>query len=773
MTQVAPPLLGGDFIQTTLTDLSTKGYRCIPAALNQEGAPQPLGGFREGQQYPSTDPLWQQATMIAICQADTLMLDLDGYKPNAADQTTIAAYLGITPQQLQAAMVQAAPERQSYHWLFRLTEGVSDRIVGNCGKWLPHVDLRLGTNNQLIYVKPGKHLTFPPVHTIQPLDLSRVLVPFPQRVEPVLTGLPVTLSESTTIKGAALLREMCDKLRTVTEGGRNAALNDTALIVAHYVGGGEISQTDAEAALTEAALAIGLNPGETASTIRSGMTRGVKEPKRCAMTPQEVFSSGLATPTPRPVPVPDTPISRDPVQRNGFQFLAGTDLAAHFRGCVYIASQHRVLTEAGKLMKPEVFNAAFGGYVFSIDASNDKTTRKAFEAFTESQAYHFPRADRLAFRPELTPGSIFTEAGTDYVNCYYPYHGERIPGDVEPMLNHMKLLIPNDRDREILMSWVASCIQNPGKKHQWSPVLVGTEGNGKSLIGKIVRYALGDRYTAEPRSNQLGGQFNGWIENKLFAIIEEVHMNGRREMMDSMKPLITNSVIEVEKKGVDSYDADNRCNILLCTNHKDAVIKTRNDRRYAIIYTGQQTMDDRRRDGMVGDYFSKLWDWFRLGGFAACADYFDKYPVTVNMLGDAPETSSTDEAIAQTMGGVEQEILEAVDEGRCGFAGGWISSFALDNLIEHIRAGRQIPPRKRGELLKTLGYEPHPALRNGRCNNPVAVDGGRKPKLYIKQGHIHANLQRPAEVERHYAAAQGDPVERGKVEMTEQRGVAE
>lgn len=758
-----------EFITTMRDDLIVKGYRVIPA---KDG--RPLCGFKEGQLYPPNDPIWQQANMIAICQLDTVAVDLDGYNDGSADAATIAAYLGLSAEQLEAARVQSAHERNSHHWMFRLPAGVSANFSGNVGQWLPSVDLRFGSNNQLLFVKEGKEQRFPPVHDIQPLDLSRVLVQFPPKVTPpVGTGLPVTLSESTTVKGAALLREMCDKLAQQQEGGRNAALNTTSVIIGHYVGGGEIAMCDAEAELTRVALTIGLNPGETAATIRSGMTRGVKEPKRCAMTAQEVFASGLATPTPRPVPVPDAPISRDPVQRDGFQFLAGTDLANHFRGCVYIASQHRILTEAGKLMKPEVFNAAFGGYVFSIDASNDKTTRKAFEAFTESQAYHFPRADRLAFRPELTPGSIFTEAGTDYVNCYYPYHGERVPGDVEPMLNHMKLLIPNERDREILMSWVASCIQNPGKKHQWSPVLVGTEGNGKSLIGKIVRYALGDRYTAEPRSNQLGGQFNGWIENKLFAIIEEVHMNGRREMMDSMKPLITNSVIEVEKKGVDSYDADNRCNILLCTNHKDAVIKTRNDRRYAIIYTGQQTMDDRRRDGMTGDYFSKLWDWFRTGGFAACADYFDKYPVTVNMLGDAPETSSTDEAIAQTMGGVEQEILEAVDEGRCGFAGGWVSSFALDNLIEHIRAGRQIPPRKRGELLKTLGYELHPALRNGRCNNPVAVDGGRKPKLYIRQGHIHANLQRPAEVERHYAAAQGDPVARGAVEMTEQRGVAE
>ncbi|MGL5776662.1 MAG: primase-helicase family protein, partial [Aeromonas veronii] len=376
----------------------------------------------------------------------------------------------------------------------------------------------------MIYVKDGKEQRFPPVHAIQPLDLSRMLVPFPKRAAAPVSNGPVTLSGSTSTKGAALLREMCDKLAQQQEGGRNAALNEVALITGHYVGGGEIAKSDAEQALTEAALAIGLSQGETAATIRSGLERGIKEPKRCAMSAAEVFAAGIATPTPRIV----ESVNKEPVMRTGHQYLAGTTLVEHFAGCVYVTGQHRILTPNGDLMRPEVFNAAFGGYVFALDGEGLKTTKKAFEAFTESQCYHFPQADALRFRPEMAPGAIFVEAGRKYVNCYVPAHGERVAGDVSLFIDHMERLIPDAGDREILMSWIASCIQNPGKKHQWSPVLVGTEGNGKSLIGKIVRYALGDRYTAEPRSSQLGGKFNGWIENKLFGIIEEIHMGGRR-----------------------------------------------------------------------------------------------------------------------------------------------------------------------------------------------------------------------------------------------------
>ena len=107
------------------------------------------------------------------------------------------------------------------------------------------------------------------------------------------------------------------------------------------------------------------------------------------------------------------------------------------------------------------------------------------------------------------------------------------------------------------------------------------------------------------------------------------------------------------------------------------------------------------------------------------------------------------------MGSIEQEILEAIDETRVGFMGGWVSSMALDRLFQGINASRKIPPNKRREVLQTLGYDWHPALYKGRTNNVIMIDDGKKPRLYIKNGHIHANLTNPAEVSRLYQEAQG------------------
>jgi hypothetical protein len=119
----------------------------------------------------------------------------------------------------------------------------------------------------------------------------------------------------------------------------------------------------------------------------------------------------------------------------------------------------------------------------------------------------------------------------------------------------------------------------------------------------------------------------------------------------------------------------------------------------------------------------------------------------------APKTSSTAEAISAGQGRIEGEILEAIDEGRPGFIGGWVSSKRLDDLLEHSRASKIIPRNKRRALMQSLGFDYHPALNDGRVNNIIITEGG-KPRLYIRNDHISRNLTTCADVVKAYEKAQ-------------------
>ncbi len=449
-----------------------------------------------------------------------------------------------------------------------------------------------------------------------------------------------------------------------------------------------------------------------------------------------------------------------PSMVQGSSFVNNDMQLTLFAGCVYVQDLHRVLVPGGVMLKPEQFKVHFGGYTFTMDAANEKTTRDAWEAFTQSQAYRAPRADSPCFRPELAPGALVPRGGQVFVNTYWPVEVPRIAGDVTLFLTHLAKIIPNERDRYILICYMAACVQHQGHKFQWAPLIQGAPGNGKSLLSRCVAEAIGRRYVHWPKASKLAAQFNGWMVGKTFYAVEDIHVPGAKmEIIEELKPMITGGDgLEIESKGVDQISADICGNFMFNCNSKSDLPKTNDDRRYGVYHSAQQSAADVIRDGMGGDYFPKIYAWLRAEGYAIVSDFLWTFPIpnefnpavsAGGLMHRAPDTSSTAAAIEASRGGVEQEILEAIEQGLPGFAGGWISSIQLDRLLERIGAGRRVTHSKRKEMLRDLGYDYHPALVDGRVNNLVLPDGG-KPRLFIHEANAARHIQGAAEAAKAY-----------------------
>jgi hypothetical protein len=431
------------------------------------------------------------------------------------------------------------------------------------------------------------------------------------------------------------------------------------------------------------------------------------------------------------------------VEQRGETFLSLDMQADLFKGCVYIRPRHKILVPGGVMVKPDQFRVTFGGYCFPMDVNNERVSRNAFEAFTESLMFRAPRADGITFRPDRPPAELIEDAGWLLANVWWPIETARMEGDAAPFLTHLAKLYPDEGDRAKLLAYLAAVVQHPGVKFQWAPLIQGVEGNGKTFIVTAIARAVGERYSHLPNAQDFtgnGGKFTGWLEQKLFIGVEEIYAADRREIMDILKPMITNSRIEIQAKGMDQVTGDNRANFIVCSNHKDAIPKTLDDRRWGIFYCAQQKRDDLRRDGMDGDYMVQLWDWaLKRDGFAIINNFLRTYkiPDVLNpavLAHRAPETTSSAEAIGLSLGGIEQEIVEAIEQELPGFAGGWVSSMMLDKLLQRIGAERRVPPRRRRELMEALGYFWHPIFPEGRTPTTVQPDGGR-PKLFAKKGH--------------------------------------
>ena len=179
-----------------------------------------------------------------------------------------------------------------------------------------------------------------------------------------------------------------------------------------------------------------------------------------------------------------------------------------------------------------------------------------------------------------------------------------------------------------------------------------------------------------------------------------------------------------------------------------------------MFYTPQQSAADILA-AMGEDYFVDLYDWANTDGYTIIAQWLMDYQINdalnpATRLQRAPVTSSTSEAIQVSLGSVEHTILEAVEEGRPGFRGGWISSKTLDDLLKEIGAARKVPINKRKDMMSAIGYEWHPGLNLGRVNTVIPAEGV-KSKLFIKREGLLNNLKGAAEIQRRYEADQGYP----------------
>lgn len=495
------------------------------------------------------------------------------------------------------------------------------------------------------------------------------------------------------------------------------------------------------------------------------------------------FVANVATAKAQPAPAVPMPAREDlenaahgagrAVRAPNAEYMDPVAQLGHFDGCFFMADNARVFDLNRNCTYPKAsFDVLYGGHVFVMDPLGQKTTTSAWEAFTLSRVNAPLIVDDLCFRPELPSGRVIRDGQRMLVNSYVPYDAPVVEGDPEPLLGLLRVILPNDRDRTIFLHYIAAIVQYPGRKFQWWPVLQGAEGNGKSFIIEVVKFAVGPHYTHMPASHKLareGIKFNAWLQRKLFLAVEEFYCGNRRDFLDEFKVVVTNETNTLEKKGVDETTTDNRANGMLCTNHKDAVPITVDNRRYAIFYTAQQTAADVLAAGLTNDYWALMWDWFKgrgtyehmgamygarvLANFLKTYELQAEYDPTRGLAARAPQTSSTPAAIKASLGTVEQEILDAIEEGQQGFAGGWVSSYYLDLLIDKLRA--RVQRNKRRDLMKTLGYDWHPALEDGRVNEMVTPDN-RKPKLYIRDGHPALALKTPALVAKAYVRAQAD-----------------
>lgn len=235
----------------------------------------------------------------------------------------------------------------------------------------------------------------------------------------------------------------------------------------------------------------------------------------------------------------------------------------------------------------------------------------------------------------------------------------------------LAMLLPVKRERELLLHWLVFVYQNAGKRTNWSIILQGTQGSGKTYFKDVMKLLMG----ANARSldpSAIGGRFSGWATGCLLNIVEEIRVNGvnRYEIMDAIKPFITNAEVAIERKGRDHEIVPNFTSYLFLTNHKDAVPIGDGDRRYCILFSAIQTEGQLYKifggEVATGEYFDRLYDVTR-ANVGALAKYFTDYvlPLDFKPYGRAPSTEGKAEMAGLSISENRQTLEDLLDKHRC------------------------------------------------------------------------------------------------------------
>ena len=137
-----------------------------------------------------------------------------------------------------------------------------------------------------------------------------------------------------------------------------------------------------------------------------------------------------------------------------------------------------------------------------------------------------------------------------------------------------------------MVHWLASILQRPWLKTKVAPVFISQEGIGKDLIfSDIMGAVLGPRHHFSTSNvEDLVGRFTASLEGKTLVVFDEAD-NIKDSHVSKLKNLITNPMMRVERKGLDTQMIENYVNTVFNTNVQTKSIMTigPHSRRFVVV----------------------------------------------------------------------------------------------------------------------------------------------------------------------------------------------
>ncbi len=301
--------------------------------------------------------------------------------------------------------------------------------------------------------------------------------------------------------------------------------------------------------------------------------------------------------------------------------------------------------EYADFIEPSKFKLQHDNRKISIKSGDTTKLVGMGTAWLTSEARRQHRA--LVIRP--AEGTITKD------NCLNEWRGYAvapIQGNIEPFLNLLSRLVPDDEARRYVQKWMAHLIQHPDNKMFVSLVFWShAQGVGKNLLFETFVSLIGNIHAAVIGQAELCSDFNGWSNRRIFIIGDEVSGSDKRSETDKLKGLITGTTNRINEKYQPAREVPNLMNFVFLSNHHDSLFLNDGDRRFLVweIQSGQLPQS------LAKDYVS----WRDNGGLSALHHFLLNFDISdFNPKAPAPMTEAKLQLIADNRSDLESWVAD-------------------------------------------------------------------------------------------------------------------
>ena len=428
------------------------------------------------------------------------------------------------------------------------------------------------------------------------------------------------------------------------------------------------------------------------------------------------------------------------------------DCPEWMEGWLYVQQEDVMFHEHKKTaLSTKAFNLTFAHEVRHIQIPGRAEAGEITPVHLATALVNVDKVARVLYMPKCA--DRFSINGIEYVNSYDPKTLPETPDAldqegqeaVDTVLGHLEWLIADERERQMLLDWMAWQVQRPGEKVRWAPLICGQEGDGKSALGDLLRAVCGLNNVRVISTRQLESAFTGWAHGAAVGLIEEIYIPGhnRYEVVNALKPYITNDQVEIHPKGRDPYNSPNTMNYMAFTNFEDAIPLEEGSRRYYALRTRFRNPADlsaalKADPEHFDTYYRTLEEhggalrrWLLDHKFGASFEPFKPAPVTAH-LRRMISLSVSDEALA---------LEDVIESGTADYVGSMVlSTQHLSDCVKR-RHGLSLRTRTVSRLLLAAGWRSLEEVSD-RTDNRVRFEGGRF-RIWVNWGAM-SNAQKDA-----------------------------